>query len=172
MYHFSVNTGPPDFHAFYPTTPDCNVSITLTTQYSALHDDVFDFNDTIIHKGVCSQDTVEKFNTTECAKQILTQPDLISKTINNLMNDMCTEDETFPLLSLVDELEYPSDRIPRGLKDSKKRKIKKRKKKTQKSSHKVNRNENRNRTNKLTPIGIVINTGDEVVSTDLTFGKQ
>ena len=83
---------------------------------------------------------------------------------------MCTEDETFPLLSLVDELEYPSDRIPRGLKDSKKRKIKKRKKKPQKSSRKGT--ENRNRTNKLTPIGIVINAGDEVVSTDLSFGNQ
>ena len=131
----------------------------------------FTFNETTINKGICSLNTAEKLNTTECAKQMVTQPDLILNTINNLMECMCTLEEIIPLESLVLELEYPSVRIPRGLKNSKKIKIKKRKKKPQKSSGKVNRNKNKNRTNKLTPIGIVINTGDEVVSTDLSFGN-
>ena len=132
----------------------------------------FTFNETTINKGICSLNTAEKLNTTECAKQMVTQPDLILNTINNLMECMCTLEEIIPLESLVLELEYPSVRIPRGLKNSKKIKIKKRKKKPQKSSGKVNRNKNKNRTNKLTPIGIVINTGDEVVSTDLSFGNN
>merc|ERR1712242_694248 len=135
LYDFSVNTGPPDFKPFYPTTSDCDVTINMILKPSEYYNQNFTFNDTTINKGICSLNTAEKLNTTECAKQMVTQPDLILNTINNLMECMYTLEEIIPLESLVLELEYPSVRIPRGLKNSKKIKTKKRKK-TQKKAGK------------------------------------
>merc|ERR1719225_2232713 len=55
--------------------------------------DYFPYIDTTITTGVCSSDTVTKFATRECQRELAAEPGFIYTTLNILMYDMCAPDE-------------------------------------------------------------------------------
>ena len=87
------NTGPPNYDPLYPTTDQCDVDYYEYEYYSEQYMDYFPYNLTTITTGVCSPDTVTKFATRECQRELAAEPGFIYTTLNILMYDMCTFDE-------------------------------------------------------------------------------
>ena len=104
--------------------------------------ETYQYNFTTITKGVCSADTVTKLATRECQKYLAAEPNKIYTTLNIIMNDMCAADE-----------------IPSALEG-----LRLNREDFKKAHNKTS--------NRLTPIGLVLDLDDGLVSTDLKFGNN
>ena len=94
-----ATTGPPNYDPLYPTTDQCEEDIIYSYEYySEQYMDYFEYNETEITTGVCSEETVAKLNTRECQRELASQPNFIYTTLNIIMDEMCRQDEIPPPL--------------------------------------------------------------------------
>ena len=103
--------------------------------------ETYQYNFTTITKGICSAETVEKLATRECQKYLATQSNKIYSTLYIIMYNMCAADE-----------------IPTALDGLRKQFTRQ-------------QNVSRNSTDKIAPIGIVLDLDDGIVFTNLRPGK-
>ena len=143
-----TNTGPPLYNPLLPTTDQCEGYeydyYNYNYEYPMM--DPPESNSTIT-TGVCSEETVAKLATRECKRELAAQPRFIYLTLRVLMYDMCRPDE------IPEPLE--------GLRILGKQ-----------NTDKWNVSTTRNSTDRVSPIGLVLELDDRTLFTNLRPGKM